>query len=102
MSKPRTTMQIVAAIADEVERQHKLWGDDFDKKNTANDWAAYIVHYLSEATYSGRKPAFTAKKFILNMQKVAAMAVSAIKIVEQEGGIAPRHYEGLPRSGATE
>ena len=89
-------------IHQEVLRQVELWGTEFDDKNTANDWVSYILYYLGQASYSGRKEQYNPEKFKENMRKAAALCVSAIVAVERNGDCAPRHYEDLPRSGATE
>lgn len=91
---------IIYEIESEVIRQLELWGTKFDDKNTANDWAAYIMNYVSKATYSGRKEEYSPEKFKENIKKAAAICVSAIAAVERNGDCAPRHYENLPNSGA--
>lgn len=97
-----TPALVANEILAEVERQLKLWGTDFDDKNTANDWGQYIIHYLGKATYSGREEEYSPEKFVTNMKKAAGLCISAILAVERNGDCAPRHYEKLPRSGAKE
>ncbi|MCK5604263.1 hypothetical protein KAR91_20410 [Candidatus Pacearchaeota archaeon] len=95
---------IINDIANEVrkerDRQIRLWGTKFDAKNTANDWAAYIINYVAKATYAGRDETFSPRDFRINMMKVAALAQAAVLMIDLNGGCAPRHYENLPRSGA--
>lgn len=93
---------IAKEIQVERDRQFRLWGDDFDAKNTPNDWAAYMIHYIAKATYAGRKEQFTPEQFRENMMKVAVLAQAAVLMIDLHGGCAPRHYEDLPRSGANE
>jgi len=90
----------VIGIVNEVKRQLELWGTDFDDKNTANDWAAYIIAYIGKATYTGRDEVYSPEKFITNMKKAASLCLSAIFAVKRNGDCAPRHYEKLPRAGA--
>lgn len=98
MGKP----SIIVEIANERARQDALWGNDFDDKNTANDWGQFIVNYLGKATYDGRKKEYSPEKFRKNMLIVATLAVAAVEAVDRNGDCAPRHYEGLPRAGAKE
>lgn len=81
------------AIRQERLRQNKLWGIGFDKKNTANDWPAYILHYISKAYHEPQD-------YVENMLKAACLAQAAILIVDIQGHPAPRHYEELPGAGA--
>jgi hypothetical protein len=83
-------------IMQERIRQDGLWGDEFDQKNTANDWYAYISHYMSLAMRSH------AQGYAVNMVKACGIAQAAILMIDRYGRCAPRHYEGLPKSGAKE
>jgi len=96
--------EIIATIEDiegEAFRQLKLWGTDFDDKNTANDWVAYIVNYVASGAYAGRQEKYDPVKFQEHLKKAAALCVSAIVTIARNGDCAPRHYEKLPNSGAT-
>lgn len=93
---------IAKEVQQERDRQVRLWGLKFDAKNTPNDWAAYIINYVAKATYAGRDEVFTPEQFRANMMKVAAIAQAAVLMIDLNGGCAPRHYEGLPASGANE
>ena len=93
-------MLVIHEIMEERRRQIMLWGNNFDDKNTANDWASYILNYVAKAVYSGRQESYTPEKFRLNMKKAAALCIAAIETVDRNGDCAPRHYEDLPRSGA--
>ena len=81
-------------VAVERTRQDKMWGDNFDRKNTANDWHAYISHYMSLAMLS------SAQDYQINMVKACGIAQAAILVIDRYGQCAPRHYENLPNSGA--
>ena len=83
-------------ILNERLRQDRLWGDEFDQKNTANDWHAYVGHYISLAMRS------SAQDYAVNMVKAAGIAQAAALMIDRYGRCAPRHYENLPRSGAKE
>lgn len=87
-------------LSDEISRQLKLWGIEFDDKNTANDWVAFIIYYLGQGSYSGRKELYSPEKFQVNFKKAAALCLSAIVAVDRNGDCAPRHYEGLKNAGA--
>lgn len=75
----------------ELERkyQDKKWGDEFDRKNTVNDWATYINIYLSRATTMGVSKEEQRKAMV----KVATLAVAALERFDENGGFAPRHYD---------
>jgi len=81
-------------IIQERTRQDNLWGDEFDRKNTANDWHAYVGHYMSLAMRS------SAQDYCINMVKACGIAQAAVLMIDRYGNCAPRHYEDLPRSGA--
>lgn len=86
----------VVTILRERLRQDNLWGDEFDQKNTVNDWHAYVSHYMSLAMQS------SVQDYCVNMVKAAGVAQAAILMIDRYGRCAPRHYENLPRSGAKE
>lgn len=72
-------------IDSERDRQDKLWGPEFDAKNTTNDWIAYINVYLGKAVTNP----FDERIFRANILKVAALAAAAL---EQER-YPVRHYD---------
>ena len=86
----------VVTILNERLRQDRLWGDEFDHKNTANDWHAYVAHYMSLAMRS------SAQDYAINMVKACGICQAAVLMIDRYGKCAPRHYENLPRSGAKE
>ena len=92
--------KIIDYIRNEFTRQLSLWGTDFDDKNTANDWAAYISRYVNEGAYSGRQEKYTPKRFREHLIKAATLCVAAVAAIDRNGDCAPRHYEDLPRAGA--
>jgi len=106
VEKFRSKMLLVAAYCllasgDDIDvvlqerlRQDKIWGDDFDRMNTANDWHAYISHYLAKALRPNQN-------YAENMVKASGIAQAAILMVDRYGAPAPRHYENLPGAGAT-
>lgn len=99
------TEAIIATCEDieaEVTRQLKLWGTEFDDKNTANDWCAYICNYVASGAYNGRQEKYTPERFQKHLKKAAALCVSAIVTIARNNDCAPRHYENLPRAGAKE
>jgi len=91
---------ILEEIDKEVSRQIKLWGFDFDDKNTANDWCSYICNYVAAGAYAGRNEEYTPEKFRKNLKKAACLCISAMLTIDRNGDCAPRHYERLPNSGA--
>lgn len=92
--------QIIDDLKMEVLRQLELWGVDFDDKNTANDWAAYICRYVTEGAYIGRRTLYTPVRFREYLKKAAALCISAMAAIDRNGDCAPRHYEGLPGAGS--
>lgn len=105
IAKFRKNMLIVAAyclsastadandVLNERLRQDKIWGDDFDRMNTANDWNAYVTHYIARAMRDG-------ENYSECMKKASGIAQAAILMVDRYSGVAPRHYENLPGAGA--
>ena len=93
-------MSLITEIAEERVRQVKLWGNDFDNKNTANDWAAYICNYVTSGAYAGREAKYTPEGFRTCLLKAATLCVAAVEAIDRNGDCAPRHYEDLPRAGA--
>lgn len=73
-------------VLTERHRQENMWGDAFDKKNTANDWHAYVTHYLWLALQDGQDHQE-------NMLKAAALCQAAILMVDRYGAPARRHYD---------
>ena len=83
---------IVAEIKAEKEYAENLWGTEFDDKNTANDWASYLMIYAGRAVEMDRTRLFNPIRFRTDMLKVAGLAISAIQTLDRNG-IAKRHYD---------
>lgn len=64
----------------------KKWGDDFDSKNTANDWVAYISKYLGQAVTLP----WDSETFKKNLVKVANLAATAYSRADS---LPKRHYD---------
>jgi len=83
----------VLSVKIEVIRQLELRGEQFDDQNTANDWIAYICHYVSEGAYNGRQEQYHPAQSKSFFKKAAASCISAMLAIERNGSCAPRHYE---------
>lgn len=79
--------EIFEEIRKERERQDGKFGETFDAKNTANDWAAYINHYMPTGFHT------TTPEFERKMVQIAAIAVAAIQASRRNDGPAKRHYD---------
>ena len=85
------TEEILELIRNERIRQDDLWGDEFDSKNTPNDWVAYVTRYAGLAVTMPWNP----EEFEDKMLKVAAIAVAALEQSRKNSGkMPPRHYDG--------
>jgi len=84
--------QILAHISDERGRQDEKWGDEFDKKNTSNDWITFICAYAGKAYRHKWDPI----NFRLRLIQTAAICVAAIEILDESvnGSLPPTHYDG--------
>ncbi|MHA2063141.1 MAG: hypothetical protein ACXABY_02050 [Candidatus Thorarchaeota archaeon] len=82
--------KILEDIRKEREYQVEKWGNDFDDKNTANDWVTYITMYASAGARMDASP----EEFRTAMVKVATLAVAALEAIDRnDGKTAPRHYD---------
>jgi hypothetical protein len=79
-------------VGSEVLRAREQWGVDFDSKNTLNDWVVYVNIYLAKATAMGASEEEVKK----GLRKAAGLVFSALYHAEN-GGFAPRHYDGQAR-----
>ena len=86
-----TRQEVFNAIETERDYQNRKWGNDFDSKNTPNDWVAYISKYLGQAVTMP----FNAETFRTQILKVATLATA---VLEQDS-FAPRHYDTGERIG---
>lgn len=77
-------------VVEERLYQINRWGNDFDSKNTPNDWVAYIAKYLGQVvTMPWNKETF--KKQLV---KVATLCAAAYEWCERTDGDMPkRHYD---------
>lgn len=78
-------IDIFEQINGERYYQNERWGNDFDSKNTPNDWVAYISKYLGQAVTMP----FDEATFRIQLKKVATIAVAAL----EQDAYAPRHYD---------
>ena len=88
---PMETVRETALKAIDRERkyQDEKWGPEFDDKNTANDWIAYIDRYAAKSAEIGLSPGH----YQIAMVKVAAIAVAAMEASSRNDGLPPRHYD---------
>lgn len=77
-----------ADIVGERERQNQMWGIDFDRRNTANDWHSYVSHYL-HIMESTSDP----DEWKEALKKAAAICQAAVYCVDVHGAPAERHYD---------
>lgn len=77
-------------VVEERVYQINKCGNDFDSKNTPNDWVAYTTQYLGLAvTMPWNKETF--KKYLV---KTAALCAAAYEWCERTDGNMPkRHYD---------
>lgn len=81
---------ILEDIRKEREYQQHKWGDDFDIKNTPNDWITYIICYLGKAVTMPWNPCV----FRASLVKVATLCCAAIEWCDKTNGKMPkRHYD---------
>lgn len=108
MSREMQLDVIFNEIMTERDYQVERWGNEFDDKNTPNDWASYIMRYAAATcefdlgqpkggpmTDKQREQYATMMKERRREQliKVATLAVAAIE-AQDRVGIVPRHYDG--------
>ena len=80
----------VGRILSERERQNDLPGAEFDVRNTPNDWASIVLHYVAEEVRRGGVQPGEAM-FEDNLVKAAAVILAALEHLEsmKEAG----HFE---------
>jgi hypothetical protein len=79
---------ILGEVKAERTYQNEKFGQEFDNKNTPNDWVAYIAAYLGKAVSLN----WDAKQFRTALIKVATLCVAAIENIDN-GTFAKRHYD---------
>lgn len=92
MSNTSNIYDILVDLGQEVERAKKQWGEEFDRKNTLNDWVTYTNIYTSKAAEMDR----TIEEQEKYLRKAAGLLINAIVMLKTTG-LAPRHYEGQTR-----
>ena len=80
--------QLITEVQKERLYQKEVWGEEFDKRNTPNDWLAYIAKYLGQALTLP----WDAQKFRKALIKVATLCFAAIENIDR-GTFVPRHYD---------
>lgn len=86
-----TDRKIFEDVFQELQYAREKWGEDFDRKNTANDWVAYINIYTGQAI---KYPPTDLERFRKSMLKVAGLAISAVRNLDLLGENFPkRHYD---------
>ena len=79
------------AILIEFAHQMDKWGEDFDAKNTANDWVACVVIELNKSNLANEP-----EKALNGLVKVATLGYAGAIASIRLGGPAPRHYDAPP------
>lgn len=74
--------KIFKEIDAERDAQDAKWGAEFDDRNTAYNWAAYIAQYATR-NLIGNPRAASEVLFRADMVKVAALAVAAIESTDR-------------------
>ena len=88
-------------IIEDIERERDYssprWDEEFDNKNTINDWAAYVNNYLARATAmkTAQEPHEAWRdRQRKSLVKAASLCISALEAFDRRGGgNAPRHYD---------
>jgi hypothetical protein len=76
-----------AEVVSERERQLQKWGDEFDAKNSPNDWTAYIAAYVGKTVTMP----FSHDAFRTALIKIAALCFAALEWSDR--GMKDRHYD---------
>ena len=92
MSESARLEVILAQIGMEIKRAKTMWGEEFDRKNTLNDWVTYAMAKATDAT----RMSTTVEEQERDLRKAAGLLISAIDMLQREG-FAPRHYEAQTR-----
>ena len=99
----KTRAAIVYQIDAERGRQENLWGSGFDERNTPNDWATIVTHYMSQAAmcsqrWTGVRPdcrvVLNVQDYRKNLVKAAAVCIAAIEAIDRTvDAPGKRHYD---------
>lgn len=80
--------EIFDEVRKELEYANQKWGDEFDSKNTLNDWAAYTTIYMSQALRMDAE----IDQIDANLRKAIGLLVNALR-ASRLGTLAKRHYD---------
>lgn len=75
---------ILNEVSAERDRQSRLFKEEFDNRNTVNDWVASINIRLGRMADSKER---------INLIQIAALAVAAVEALDRRSKFAPTHYE---------
>ncbi len=87
------TNEDFAAVRVELDNAFDRWGDEFDNKNTLNDWVTYICMYATSAAKMELQddPDYQYEQLI----KAAGLCLNAATRVRR-GKVMARHYDPKP------
>jgi hypothetical protein len=81
--------ELYKKVCDERDYQDKMWGNDFDDKNTMNDWITYIAKFAGRAGSVGKDLDYQKEGLV----KVMALAMAALESCDRNNGFPKRHYD---------
>ena len=82
-------VRIINEILDERKYQDTKWGQEFDDKNTLNDWITYVNVYLAKAAMEFNDTEFQRKRMI----QAVSILVAALETFDRNKQFASRHYD---------
>lgn len=82
--------EIFLEISNERDYQDTKWGQEFDDKNTLNDWSTYINQYLAKASKMGVSKDVQRTALL----KAVTIGVAALETFDRNGCFAQRHFDG--------
>jgi hypothetical protein len=85
--------ELVEVIRKERKRQNEMWGNEFDDKNTINDWGIYIHRYVAKATKMRELDDDHEQAFRVNVMKAITIGFAALEAQARNDGMPPRHYD---------
>lgn len=86
----QVTQQDYDALKREQDYAHDKWGDEFDDKNTLNDWLTYAAMYASDAARMDRQDDQDWQYRML-IKSAALLMAAATRV--REDRMAGRHYD---------
>ena len=84
-----TIDEIFNDIRKERAKQEKMWGQEFDDKNTINDWCSFITRYAGYATTYDIGGHIQREELL----KAVTIGIAAIQAFDRNGGFPQRHYD---------